>query len=482
MTSSAIRARPRWSSPRRPERPTYGPRVGQISRRLGRALLPWQQEFLDLALEVIPETGRLAYREVRLTVPRQSGKTTVMLPTSVWRATASRQLGGRQRMLYAAQTREAAAEKWREDFLEDLKRSPAMTGRFRARLSNGSEAVIYQDGSKFGPVATTETGAHGKTIDWGVIDEAFAQTDTRIEAAWGPAMITRPQAQLWVVSTAGTAASTYLRSKVDSGRQAAEQGLDTGVCYVEYSAPDDADMADPATWWECMPALGFTATEDAVRGERDRMESWADFCRAYGNQWTEQVLDTVIPIRVWRDCGDPGSTIAGRPVLAFDVSPARSSAAIAAAGYRTDGRPHVEIVEQRAGTHWVIPRLAELVASHDPIAVVLDAAGPAGSLLPEYRRSITRPEPVVMTARDMTQACGALLDDATNDRLRHLSDPLLEQALAGAGRRILGDAWAWKRRTSTTDITPLVAATASLWVLQSGRRVLNDDELRESLG
>jgi hypothetical protein len=35
----------------------------------------------------------------------------------------------------------------------------------------------------------------------------------------------------------------------------------------------------------------------------------------------------------------------------------------------------------------------------------------------------------------------------------------LNDALAGARRRRLGDAWAWDRRDSTVDISPLVAAT-----------------------
>ena len=41
--------------------------------------MPWQRHVADIAYELDEETGRLAYREVRLTVPRQSGKTTLML-------------------------------------------------------------------------------------------------------------------------------------------------------------------------------------------------------------------------------------------------------------------------------------------------------------------------------------------------------------------------------------------------------------------
>jgi hypothetical protein len=45
----------------------------------------------------------------------------------------------------------------------------------------------------------------------------------------------------------------------------------------------------------------------------------------------------------------------------------------------------------------------------------------------------------------------------------HLDQPLLNTAVAAARKRAVGDAWAWHRKDSTTDITPLVAATLALW-------------------
>jgi hypothetical protein len=47
--------------------------------------------------------------------------------------------------------------------------------------------------------------------------------------------------------------------------------------------------------------------------------------------------------------------------------------------------------------------------------------------------------------------------------LRHLGQPELTAAVAGAGKRSIGDASAWDRRNAAVDITPLVAATNALW-------------------
>jgi hypothetical protein len=74
-------------------------------------------------------------------------------------------------------------------------------------------------------------------------------------------------------------------------------GQHGNVCYVEYSAPEDADPGDPATWWGCMPALGITITEDFIHGEWERaqrkgQEGIDTFLRAYLNQWPEvPILD-----------------------------------------------------------------------------------------------------------------------------------------------------------------------------------------------
>src|ERR1700733_136749 len=94
---------PRWSTPRRYERATWGPFWGRVATALGRPYMPWQQQVADVAGETFKD-GRLCYNEIVITVPRQSGKTTLVLSVVVGRAEAGPSFGGRQKMLYAAQT------------------------------------------------------------------------------------------------------------------------------------------------------------------------------------------------------------------------------------------------------------------------------------------------------------------------------------------------------------------------------------------
>lgn len=423
--------------------------------------MPWQQHAVDVALETDPDTGRLVYRDVRLTVPRQSGKTTLILPVVVWRAIAAKSLGGRQNILYAAQTRQKARKKWEKDYLAALAGCRPLRGRYAVRLSNGDERVTFTGGSTFGVESTTENAGHGETLDMAIQDEAFALVDDRMEQAFRPPMVTRPSPQYWVVSTAGTKTSTYLRRKVDEGRAAVEGGVDRGVCYFEWSADPELDPADPATWRTCMPALGHTVDEDTIRGELEGMDA-TEFARAYLNLWQAEVITSVIPLAWWRATADPEAGIDGRPVFAVDVSPMATRAAIVAAGRSTvDGRTHVEVIAVGDGTDWVVPRLVELQLRHEPRAICLDDYGPAGSLVqPLADVGIT---PLVVSARHMVQACGGLYSAIRDRGVTHLDDPLMAAALKGAGTRQLGDSWAWKRRTSSSDITPLVAATIAVW-------------------
>jgi hypothetical protein len=170
----------------------------------------------------------------------------------------------RQRIVYAAQTRNDARKKWEDDHVITLESSD-FAALFRTRKTNGNEAVLWKNGSQHGITSNTEKAGHGGTIDLGFIDEAFAQVDNRLEQAYKPAMITRPQPQLWVVSTAGTPDSVYLREKVDTGRARLLAGEPSKVAYFEWSAPEDADPADRAVWRACMPALGYTITRGRDR-------------------------------------------------------------------------------------------------------------------------------------------------------------------------------------------------------------------------
>lgn len=413
--------------------------------------MPWQQQVADVALEVDPATGLLWYREVVVTVPRQSGKTTLLKGVQSHRCVA----WPRQRVTYTAQTRNAARKKWADDFVIDLEASP-LGALFETRLANGQEAMRWRNGSSWGIEATTESSGHGDVLDLGVIDEAFKQTDHRLEQAMRPAMMTRPQPQLWIISTAGNADSVYLWGKVEAGRQIVELGdPNARVAYFEWSAGDDDDPADPDTWWRCMPALGITVPVEAILADFQSM-ALAEFERAYLNRWSAGRREPVFSPADWSATLDSSS----RPnedelAYALDVTPDRGAGSIAA----SDGR-HLEVVRNDRGTGWLVERARE-VTERRPGEVVVDPAGPAGSLIPELEAAgvVVRS----ITGREYAQACGQLFDAVVAHEVRHIGQNELDTALQAATRRRRGDVWTWARNDTTTDLSPLVAVTLARW-------------------
>lgn len=462
---------PRFGTPRDPSRRTVGGRWAKVARGLGKPFMPWQRLVADVAGEIDPDTGELYYREVDVTVPRQSGKTTLILPVTVDRCIVPWRMGP-QRAVYAAQTRNDARKKLMEEHIPLLEGTP-LRGLIRSkRETNGSESLLWRNSSRQGLMATTKKSGHGPTIDLSVLDEFFAQIDDRLEQAVRPSMITRASSQLWVVSTAGDPTSFPLRRKVDAGRERSLTGRHGRIAYFEFSAPDDADPDDPATWWSCMPALGHTITEADVAVERDGLPD-DEFRRAFLNQWRDgMVAIQVIPAEDWTACADPTAAPDGRVAFALDVAPDASWAAIAVGGRTADGRPTGQVIDHRPGTSWVVPRVVELVDKWNPLAVALDPVSQSAALLNDLVAAHI--EPLLMTtARDFAAACGALYNAATHQpsegglllppAFRHRDQALLNAALAGAAKKRLKDAWLWDRQKSTTDISPLVAVTLASW-------------------
>ncbi len=467
----STRCRPRFSTPRDLSFPTHGPAIGQVGRRLGLPLMEWQQDVVDVAYEYDPVTERFRYDEADVTVPRQSGKTTVVLAKKVHRLTVMARQLGPQRSTYTAQTRLAARKKLERDFADKLrgaaafrevahaKARPSRPTQWRLTLNNGSEAIQFGSGSFLQIDAPSRTGGHGDTLDDGTIDEAFAHEDDTVEAAMRPAMATRRNAQLWVISTAGDARSKYLYGKVIAGRRATESGEHGRVCYVEYSAPDDADPGDPATWWACMPALGCTVAEEFIAGEWQRaqrkgQEGIDTFRRAYLNQWPDvPILGDVdkggaFDLTRWADLADPDAPRGQFPVFAVATAPDRAWSAIAVAWRRPDGLAQVMLADYHAGTAWVPGRLAELEARW------------GGTVVDRASRGLVDGADAA-SQEDVAVAEAALADAVTAGTVRHGSSQALDIAVRSAQWRPLGDTRVLDRKGSA-DISPVVAAALAV--------------------
>jgi hypothetical protein len=408
--------------------------------------MPWQQQVADVALELNAD-GSPVYREINVVVPRQCGKTSLMLSLELHRALL---WGTPQTIGYTAQTGWDARRKLIDDQVPLLENSPLSASVKRIYRGAGMEAIHFVNGSRIDVMASNATAGHGRILNQGIIDEAFSDQDDRREGALLPAMATKRDAQLFVISTAGTQESLYLKRKVEQGRAIVEAGLDTGVAFFEWSAGEDADIDDPRTYWRTIPALGHTIDERVITHARSTM-SEGDFRRAYLCQWT--VIDeAAIPAKYVQRVLDATTAPSGRLSFGIDVAIDRSYAAISVA----DETGRVELIDHREGVTWVVERALELWRRHKGHLVV-DGYSPANSLvdrleaggLPVSRYSL----------RDMVGACGIFYDAVLDDAIRIRPHAALEAAIESAKRKHIASGWLWSRTVETADLTPLFAAT-----------------------
>jgi hypothetical protein len=441
---------PRLATPRR-RRPTYGFRAAAVSAALGRPVMPWQRRLFDVTLETDP-AGALWYRTVVVVVPRQQGKSTAMSALMVERGVT----GADRTVVYTAQDRSIAAERVIEQLHDRQLARSALRTFAKVRRTNGSERITFANGSRIIVTAPTDTAGHGLTLDLALIDEAWSQRDMSLPQAFLPAMVTRPEAQLWVVSTVGDGSDELLQFYQRAGVDSLEDP-ESRVCYLEWSAAPDDDADDPAVWAACMPALGHTVTLDTIRAQRASLPD-VEFERAYlCRRPPAGGLERVIDHGDWAAACDPRAVLADPVVLAVEYTWDRAAATIAACGWAGGVRRAVEVVEHRPGTGWVLERVVELYRRWKPARIVIDTGGPAAPLHAELE---ARRYPVVtVSAREMAAACGAFYDDIVNGLTVHRGDIELDAAVAGAARRVLANAWAWERRSATVDISPLVAVT-----------------------
>lgn len=435
--------------------------MAAIAKVLGTPFRPWQQQVADVALEYDPDTGLLAYREIIVTVPRQTGKTTLVFAAELDRCIHADLWGARQRVAYSAQTGWDGREKLIEDQVPMLEESP-LIGYVSSILKGvGNESVVFKTGARIVIVSGSKVAGHGKTLDQGIVDEAFKDVDDRREGAMVPAMKTRRNAQLWILSTAGTDESVYLKRKIKMGRASVEEERTEGIAYFEWSVPTDEereeqglpelDIDDPEVWYEYVPAMDETAASAMAHARATMTES--EFRRAFLNQWTQLETDRVIPADLWEAASDPDAAPTGAVRFALDVDEDRARGSLVAVGDGTG-----ELVETFEGMADVVENVAAK-AKKQKAYVVIDGTGPAASFEAPLKAKGVKVQR--LSGPEVALACARLFDAVVDGEVSVRSSALFDSAAAAVRKKPQGDRFVWSRKTSA-DVTPLIALTLAL--------------------
>lgn len=419
---------------------------------------PWQELCTEVVLSY-RGNGKLANKTVGISVPRQNGKNSILEIVELYKMVVL----GRKVLHTAHEVKTARKAFKRLASFFDVRSNPELNEMVESiRETNGQEAIFLKNGGSIEFIARSKNSGRGFTVDDLVCDEAQELPDEVIEAL-SPTISAAPSGDPQTIYT-GTPPNEKNNGEVlTRHRENCLSGTSRSGAWIEFAAVEGDDYADPAVWAKANPALGIRLLHDTVQDEFEKM-SLEGFCRERLGMWEVAGDPRVIPLRDWTAAAvDPKQVriipSETNPVaLAFDVSPDRKRASIAVCALNTNGVHQVEVVESRQGTDWVAGKLTQMLAAW-PIST-LWCEGPAASLIPSLSAFDV---PALTTGgSEYASACGQFYDFVMSAQLNHPDEPKLNVAVDVARQRNLSDSWAWSRRNSTDDITPLVAATLAL--------------------
>lgn len=444
----------------------------ELAASAGLVLDEWQADGLRASLALRPDRTWAA-GEVGECVPRQNGKNGITEARQLAALFLFTEFGvvrsSDPLAVHTAHLNDTAAEAFRRlemliDASDELRRQVRRISR-----ANGKEAIEVRSGERIRYRARTKGGGRGYGGDDLYLDEAMFLPEFGY-GALRPILSARPNPQVWYT---GSAVDQEIH---DDGivfarvRERAVAESDPRLVYIEWSlpydhpddVPEDA-LTEQEAWAQANPAFGVRILQESIEAEQRSMAARSFIVERLGvGDWPDtDASQHVIDLNLWAELADVESEPEDPVCFTFDVSPDRKRAAIGVAGMRADGVGHVEVVERAPGTGWVARRLADLMATHKCVKPLCEERGPAASLLPELKKLGIEVETV--NSSEMAQACGRFFDAVSERNVRHLGTSELVSALKGAVQRPLGDAWAWSRKSSAVDISPLVAVTLAWW-------------------
>lgn len=441
---------------------TDGPFAASLARSAGLRLLEWQCLALDDALGVRAD-GMQAAREVGLIVARQNGKGGVLEAAELFWLFLDPSV---RRIVHTAHEFKTAYKHFVR-IRRLIQQTPKLHAQVRNYYSSTSRtAIVLHDGTELEFIARSGSSGRGMSGDRIVFDEAYALTSAELEALM-PLLSTIPDYQLWYTSSVGEdeEPTEVLADLHDQAVGRLEH--DGKLCVLEWAVNDWAAIEagtvelDPYDWTviaQTNPGLGILIGHEYVQTERNRM-------KAHSRGWQRERLSiwpidrqaglSAIDPAAWSAAFDKTSSMSGSPAFAIEVSDDRAWSVIASAGDRPDGLLHVEIVENRPGTSWVVADAAAKVRKNGG-SVAVRPGSPAGSLIADLEKAGVTV--VTVSEQQHAQASGALFDKVAESGVRHIGQAELDVAVLGSRKKPVGGGFIFAPRSEDLDISPLRAA------------------------
>lgn len=442
-------AQPTFATLPTPGAPNELAAIELVAAMLKTPLLPWQRFVARVITEKLPD-GSYRFPTVLLTVPRQSGKTTLFRAVLAARCLKK----PNRRSFLSAQSGKDARERLFD--LADMVSLSAIGSTVTIRRAAEAPQIIFSNKSRLRSFAPTAESLHGFTLSDVLLDEIFSFSELEGNLLLGavtPAMSTITDKQLLMCSTMGTAESVFLNQQIKTGRESTHSAK-SQVAYFEWALPEGADPMEPDNWiFHPGLAAGLIKTAD-IQSASETM-SRGEFVRAYMNRLTLN-SEALFDLNKWIS-GKQQLSIPQRSQVAvgFEVSVDRSRSAIVAAW--KDGKNYqVKLLRNGHGTQW-LPDALDRISEGRPLAIGADKHPQNSVIITELEAESSGAVIQTLTTDSYKTGCVAFKARIEDGQIQHNGHLGLQGAVAGAQSRPMGESWVVSHRSDPEVIAAIVA-------------------------
>lgn len=265
-------------------------------------LLDWQYQVLWDVYGTVKEDGYRQYRYVYLEIPKKNGKTSLIGGIALYHLVCD----GPGGQIYCCAADRGQAELVYKAAIGMIEQEPELESILKV-LDSRKEIKNKLTGTTLKVLSAEAYTKHGINPTVVIFDELHAQPNRDLwDVMTFGAGAARKEPIWWVITTAGDDPDRKSigweihekARKIISGEQ------EDPYWYAKiYSAPEDADIFDEATWYAANPSLGHTISIESVRQEAlaarnseaaERLFRWLRL-----NQWVSLKQVGWLPLTLW---------------------------------------------------------------------------------------------------------------------------------------------------------------------------------------